>query len=332
MRALVFGPGGPSGNLILKELPAPRLTRPDQVRVRLHAAGINPIDGKMRRAPDKFGTTADTIPGCDGAGIVEETGAAVTRFTPGDAVYFCAPPLAGQQGTWADEAVVPEALVALKPRTLDFAHAAALPLVAITAWESLFDRAAVKKGDTVLIQAGAGGVGHVAVQLAHAIGARTAATVSSPEKAAFVRALGCERPIDYRREDVAAAITEFTHGSGVDMAFDTVGDAVFAQCFPLVRVYGDLVTLLEPPADTRWSVARQRNLRIALEVMLTPIWLGLAGAMAHQGMILERCAAHADDGRLKAHVAGRFPLEHAAEALRVLEGGGMAGKLVLSLD
>lgn len=331
MKAIVTERAGGPDVLQLAEAPRPRIERDDQVLVEIRAVGVNPIDYKMRNDLDRFPVTKPAILGCDGAGVVTEVGAGVERFKPGDEVYFCQPGFNGRQGTYAEYAVVDEALVAHKPKSLDFVHAAAAPLVLITAWEALYDRARLQNGQTVLVPGGAGGVGHMAIQLARIAGARVATSVSSDDKARFVEELGAERVIRYRSEDVVEAVRAWTGGEGVDVAFDTLGDDVFRQCCAAARVYGDLVTILLPPPDIDWTDARIRNLRISLEMMLTPVLLELPEWEKHQGHILASAAELFDQGRLRVQVARTFPLEEAAVAQEYLEKQHPIGKVVLTL-
>ncbi len=329
MKAIVMTrPGGPEV-LTLRELPEPRIEEDHQVLIQVRAAGVNPVDTKLRARGLYLGEPP-AILGCDGAGVVEAVGPAVSRVKPGDAVFWCYGGLGQRAGNYAERIVVPEVCVAHKPRSLDFVAAAALPLVLITAWEALFDRARLKTGDKVLIHGGAGGVGHVAVQLAKAHGARVITTVTGSDKRALVESLGAERAVDYHQEDVAQVVRDWSV-AGVDIALDTVGGRTFVDTFPLVRLYGDLVTLLQPGADTDFKVARMRNLRIALELMLTPQLFALDEALAHQGEILQRGAELVDEGRLRPVVSHRYPLAWAAEAHRRLEAGRMMGKLVLEI-
>lgn len=332
MKAICFSEGGGSDVLHSAELPAPALTRDDQVRVALRAAGVNPVDIKIRSAPERFPVTLPAIPGCDGAGIVTAAGDAVTAFAPGDEVYFSQPGFHGRQGTCAGEVVVDGPLLAHKPASLSFAEAAAAPLVLITAWEALHDRARIQPGQRVLIHAGAGGVGHVAIQLARLAGASVAATVSSETKAALAARLGAECVINYREQDVAAAVMDWTANQGVDIAFDTVGGGVLDSCFECVKPYGDVVTILQPSAETRWQEARLRNLRFSMELMLSPVILGLEAGKRHQGDILQRCADLIDQHSLRVIVAERFPLAQAGAAHDLLERRHPAGKLVLEID
>ncbi len=332
MRAVTIDRSGGPEVLTLREVERPTITRPDQLLVRLEAAGINPIDTKIRSALDRFPVQMPAILGCDGAGVIEAIGDSVTDFKLGDAVYYCQCGFGRRQGNYAEYAVVDQNFVAHKPESLSFVEAAAAPLVLITAWESLFDRVAVKNDLNVLIHAGAGGVGHVAIQLAKQAGARVCTTVSTPKKGEFVKELGADKVIFYRDEDVIRAVSDWTDGRGVDIAFDTVGDAVFEQCCACTRCYGDLVTILQPPADIDWSEARTRNLRISLEMMLAPTLLELDDAQQHQGSILSRCARLFDAGTLSITVARTFSLAQAAEAHRHLEQEKPIGKVVLSIE
>lgn len=332
MKAVCIDRGGGIEVLRSTGMPAPELQRDDQVLVLLKAAGVNPVDCKIRSAPERFPVTLPAIPGCDGAGVVSAVGDAVTAFAPGDEVYFSQPGFLGRQGTYAEQVAVDAALLAHKPARLSFAEAAAAPLVLITAWEALHDRARVAPEQRVLIHAGAGGVGHVAIQLARLAGAVVATTVSSDAKADFAKRLGADCIIDYRHDDVTEALMEWTGGQGVDIAFDTVGGAVLDSCFGCTKPYGDVVTILQPDADTPWQEARLRNLRFSLELMLSPVILGLEDAKRHQGEILRRCAGLIDQQLLHVTVAAQFPLEQAAEAHACLEQQHPVGKLVLTLE
>jgi NADPH2:quinone reductase len=332
MQSVFINQGGGADVLRTGDLPDATITGDDQVLVRIEAAGINPIDTKIRSAPDRFPVTFPAILGCDGAGVVADVGAGVTGFTAGDEVYFSQPGFLGRQGTYAELVAVDAALLAHKPRVLSFAEAAAAPLVLITAWEALYDRARIQAGQRVLVHAGAGGVGHVAVQLAKCCGAEVAATVSSDAKADYVRALGADKVINYRTENVIAAALDWTGGEGVDITFDTVGGAVLDSCFSCTRPYGDVVTILQPGADTPWGEARKRNLRFSMELMLSPVLMGLEDAKRHQADILRRCAGLFDEEKLKITVAARYPLARAGAAHEQLEREHPIGKVVLEID
>lgn len=330
MRAIVMtAPGGPEV-LELREIPEPAIRSPHEVKVRIRAAGINPVDTKLRARGTFYPDAGPAVLGCDGAGVVVETGSAVSRVSVGDEVWFCEGGLGGAQGCYAEYVVLDENLARRKPASLSFYEAAASPLVLITAWEALHDRARIRAGDKVLIHAAAGGVGHVAVQLAALAGARVMGVVGSQEKAEFVRALGAEHCVIRDRDFVAAAL-EWTGGEGADIVLDTVGGDVFRRSIEAVAHYGDLVTILEPPADLNWKEARNRNLRIGIVLMLTPMLRDLPAARRHQGEILDRCAELFDAGKLKVHVDRVLPLEEAAEAHRLIERHATTGKLVLDL-
>ncbi len=332
MKAIVTERAGGPEVLRAAAVERPAIERGDQVLVHLKAVGVNPIDYKMRNDLDRFPVTKPAILGCDGAGVVMAVGSEVERFKPGDEVYFCQPGFNGRQGTYAEYAVVDEALVAFKPKTLDFVQAAAAPLVLLTAWEALYDRARLQGGQRVFVPGGAGGVGHVAVQLAKLAGAEVVSSVSTEEKARFVQALGADRVIRYRDEDVVESVRAWAGGEGVDVAFDTVGDEVFVQCCAAARVYGDLVTILLPPPNVDWTDARIRNLRVSLEMMLTPVLLELPRWKKHQGHILASAAKLFDEGKLKVQVAKTFPLAEAAAAQRYLQDEHPIGKVVLVID
>jgi NADPH2:quinone reductase len=323
--------GGPQV-LVATERAAPTLSAPTDLLVRLKAAGINPVDTKIRSRGVLIPDGLPAVLGCDGAGVVEAVGESVTRFKPGDEVWFCHGGLGGPEGNYAEYALVGEGIAQPKPRTIDFVHAAAAPLVLITAWEALFDRAKLAADKTVLIHAGAGGVGHVAIQLARLAGARVCTTVSSPQKAELVHSLGAEYAINYREEDLVEAVMDWTEGKGVDLALDTVGPEVFVQTIPAMAYYGDLVTILQPGLELDWKEVRNRNLRIGLELMLTPMLRDLPEAREHQGEILRRCAEWIEAGRLRLQVTETFPLERAADAHIRIEQGHTQGKLVLTTD
>ncbi len=196
MKAILMTKAGTPDVLTLSDVPQPTIKTPTEILVKLKAAGINPIDTKLRKRGTFYPNEMPAILGCDGSGIVEEVGEKVKKFKPGDEVYYCAGGL-GKQGTgnYAEYAVVEEKLLAFKPTSLSFAEAAAVPLVLITAWESLYDRARLATEQMVLIHGGTGGVGHIAVQLAKLKQAKIATTVGSTDKAILARQLGADEPI-----------------------------------------------------------------------------------------------------------------------------------------
>ncbi|MGB3641919.1 MAG: zinc-dependent alcohol dehydrogenase family protein [Rivularia sp. (in: cyanobacteria)] len=325
---LITAPGNPKV-LQLRDIPNPLPPQNTELLVCLKAAGVNPIDTKLRKRGTFYPDKMPAILGCDGAGIVEAVGNAVKRFRVGDEVYFCNGGIGDRQGNYAEFTTVDERFVAAKPKSVSFIEAAAAPLVLITAWEALYERGRLEPGEKVLIHAGAGGVGHVAIQLAKLKGADVCTTVSNLEKADFVKNLGADYAINYKQNDFVKAVLDWTNGEGVDLAFDTVGGETFEKTFPAIGFYGDIVTILQPSAETNWKVARQRNLRIGLELMLTPMLQGMVEAQAHHGEILSECAKLMDEGKLKICVNRTFGLEEVGKAHQSLEAGSMIGKLVI---
>lgn len=332
MKAVVMTESGTPEVLEVRQIPDPEIKKPTEILVRLKAAGVNPIDVKLRSRGTFYPDRMPAVLGCDAAGIVEATGEAVQNFIVGDEVYFCNSGIGAYPGNYAELAVVDEKFVAKKPTSLSFVEAAASPLVLITAWESLYDRGKLQPGQKVLIHAGAGGVGHVAIQLAKLQGTQVATTISSEEKATFAKSMGADLTI-FKNTDVVEQILNWTDRKGVDLAFDTVGGKVFYDSIPAVKVYGDLVTILEPdPSFGNLKVARARNLRIGLELMLTPMMQGMEESQHDQANILRQCARLFDEGKLKIHLNRTFALEDAIEAHRLLEAGSMVGKIVLTIS
>lgn len=332
MKAVYFNAGGSADILCFGDIALSSHCDADQVLVRIKAIGINPIDCKIRTAPERFPVTFPIIPGCDGAGIIEAVGTRVNKFRPGDEVYFSQPGFNNRQGTYAEYVQVDANLLALKPRSLSFEQAAAAPLVFITAWEALHDRARITQNQTVLIHAGAGGVGHAAIQLARLAGARVITTVSTEEKAKFVKRLGADLIINYRTQDLVSEVLRWTNDHGADIVFDTVGPEILESCFRCVKPYGDVVTILQSAPDTDWGEARVRNIRFSLELMLTPVLLELEDAKRHHGEILRQCAALFDAQKLQVEVARTFTLADAAAAQNFLEHNHPIGKIVLTVN
>ena len=331
MKAVQMQSAGGPEVLQLTDISAPEITAADQIKVQLKAAGINPIDTKIRSRGLFVEHSLPAIIGCDGAGIVTEVGADVTTWKPGDEVWFCYGGLGGAQGNYAEFTVLPASIAQRKPAQLDFIHAAAGPLVLITAWEALFDRAGLLAEQTVLVHAGAGGVGHVAIQLAKLAGARVCTTVGSEAHAEFVQQLGADKVIHYHEENFVEAVMDWTHGEGVDVALESVNARVFAETIEALAVYGNLVTLLDPGAGIDWKNARNKNLRISFELMLTPMLRAMPQALEHHGEILRYCGEWIDEGKLSLYVSQTWPLAEAGAAHAQIETGHTTGKLVLTI-
>lgn len=332
MKAILATAPGSAEVLQLRDIPKPALSTPHHLLVKLAAAGVNPVDTKLRAKPAYFPDKLPAILGCDGAGIVEAVGNAVSRFKAGDQVFFCNGGLGDEPGNYAEYTSLHEDYCAAKPASLGLQDAAALPLVFITSWEALVERAHLQAGQMVLIHAGAGGVGHVAVQLARHLGARIAVTVGDDKKAEVARSVGAEKIINYKTQDFVQETLNWTKGHGADVVFDTVGGETFLRSLNAARIGGKVVSLLSTPlslADTQ--LARLRNLSLCYELMLTPQAMGLTDERIRQRKILEQGAALVDTGKLAVHVSHRLPLEQAAEAHRMVEAGGMIGKVVLTM-
>lgn len=291
MKAILMTAAGGVDVLQLADIPLPELPSPNHIRVKLAAAGINPLDTKLRKNPLYYPNDLPCVLGCDGAGKVDAVGENVQRFKPGDEVYFFNGGLGKEQGNYAEYTVVHQDFAAFTPRHITPEEAAALPLALISAWESLLDRGCLQEGNTALIHGAAGGVGHLAVQLAKQAGATVLATVGSPEKAAWVTSLGADRVFVYRDVDFATAVLDWTHGRGVDIVFDTVGGDTFCRSFACTRVYGRIVSLLQWNCTAeQMKLARTRNLALISELMLTPTVLGMHEERVHQRRILEEGA------------------------------------------
>ncbi|GAB6140789.1 zinc-dependent alcohol dehydrogenase family protein [Methylosoma difficile] len=330
MKAILMTATGNPDVLKPSNITEPEITHASEVKVRIHAAGVNPIDTKLRRNGLFYNNALPAVLGCDGAGRVIATGDAVSRFKVGDKVWFCHGGLGLEQGNYAEFNVLDERWISLMPASLSYSQAAAAPLVCITASGALFDRGGLQAGQTVLIHGGAGGVGHVAIQLAKIMGARVITTVGNAQKAAFVQSLGADESIIYPEQDFAEAVKDLTHGKGVDLVLDTVGAEVFKTSIAITAHFGRIVTLLDP-GELCLKEARMRNLLIGFELMLTPMLRNLPEARDKQVEILKRCAKWVDNDLLKIELSHVMALDDAALAHQQIETGHTSGKIVLSI-
>jgi NADPH:quinone reductase-like Zn-dependent oxidoreductase len=327
MRALVLHrPGDP---FTLTEVPLPTVSA-GQVLIRINASGVNPLDTKVRAGQAAHARVElPAILGMDMAGVVESVGPQVTNFRPGDEVYGMVGGIGGLQGTLAEFAAVDADLLAIKPANLSMREAAALPLVFITAWEGLVDRAQVHAAQKVLIHAGAGGVGHVAVQLAHASGAQVFATVSA-EKRKIVESYGAIT-IDYRTTTVEDYLVEHTGGQGFDIIYDTVGGATLDDSFQATKTYiGHVVSCLG------WGVHKLaplsfRGATYSGVFTLLPMLTGKG--RAHHGDILRQATKLAEAGKLRPLLSPeRFTFETALQAHMAVESGKTVGRVVVEIE
>jgi NADPH:quinone reductase-like Zn-dependent oxidoreductase len=314
MRAIAITEFGGSDRLTPTDVDDP-LVGPDSVLVRVRAAGINPVDYKVRqghvatRIPHFF----PLIPGWDAAGVVEQVGPAVTEFAPGDEVYgYCRKDFV-RDGTYAELVAVRDYALAPKPARLSFEEAGGVPLTGLTALQLLRHALDIKSGERILIHAAAGGVGSFAVQIAKYDNAHVIATASAANHD-YLRELGADDVIDYTSEDFVAAVRE-RYPDGIDAVADLVGGEVQERSAEVLAPgRGRLGSIIAPPDA---GALRDRGLK-GHYIFVRPSASGLhvLGAMA-------------DAGRLRVHLSDVVPLEEAARAHDTLEGGHVRGKIVL---
>jgi NADPH2:quinone reductase len=333
MKAIVMTRPGTPETLAEHDVTKPDLPSPYHVLVRLSAAAVNPVDTKLRTRPIYHPDKLPAILGCDGSGVIEKIGDAVTRFKAGDAVYFHNGGIGDEPGCYAEFTTVHEEYCAAAPRNIGLQDAAGLPLVFITAWEALVERACLDVGQTILIHGAAGGVGHIALQLAVHLGARVAVTVSDSKKAALAQALGAEKIIRYKDTDFVAEANKWTDGKGVDVVIDTAGGQTFLRSFDASRIYGKVVTLLATTISSEDAQrAGLRNLSLCYELMLTPQLMRLHDERIRQRKILERAAQLVEAGKIGVLVSHVLRMKDAAVAHRLLETGGAVGKIILTMN
>ncbi|MBB3176925.1 zinc-dependent alcohol dehydrogenase family protein [Variovorax sp. Sphag1AA] len=299
------------------------------VLVRISASGVNPLDTKIRAglaAHAKHPLPA--ILGMDMAGVVVQVGVGATRFQVGDEVYGLVGGVGGLQGTLAEYVAVDEDLLARKPKNLSQRESAALPLVSITAWEGLIDRARTSTGHKVLVHGGAGGVGHVAIQIARAFGADVYAT-AKPSQFDVVRSLGAT-PIDYTSSTPAEYVQAHTAGEGFDVVYDTVGGATLDASFLSARRYtGHVVSALGWGTHSLAPLSF-RGATYSGVFTLMPMLSGKG--RAHHGEILAQVAKLVDAGQLRPLVSTqRFTLDQAADAHAYVTGGQAVGRVVVDI-
>jgi len=309
------------------DLPRPAL-RPNHVLVKIKASGVNPLDTKIRAG--KAAHAKQPLPsvlGLDMAGIVEEVASGVTAFKRGDEVFGMVGGVGGLQGTLAEFIAADVDLLASKPSNLSMRQAAALPLVAITAWEALVDRAKVCADQTVLVHAGAGGVGHVAIQLARAYVARVFATVSA-EKKQIVEGFGAT-PIDYRSRSVYEYVAEMTEGVGFDIVFDTVGGATLDASFVAVKRYTGHVVSCLGWGNHSLAPLSFRGAMYSGVFTLLPLITG--EGRAHHGEILAHITALVEAGKLMPLLNDHVISVADIDSAHTLVESGAVGKVVVEL-
>lgn len=315
--------------LELKEIARPT-AKAGQVLVRIQASAVNPLDLKIREnAAAHAKTVLPAILGMDLAGVVEEVGPGVTNLEPGDEVYGLTGGVGGVQGSLAEFAAVDADLLAKKPKNLTMREAAAIPLVFITAWEGLVDHANVHAGHHVLIHGGAGGIGHVAIQLAVSRGASVFATASSVEKMRIIEAYGA-RAINYVTTPVNDYVDSFTNGEGFDIVYDTVGGQTLDASFTAARYYRGHVLSALGFGTHHLAPLSFRSATYSGVFTLTPLLTGKG--RPHHGEILREATKLAEDGRLKPLVDPReFRLNTVEDAYGIVQAGTSSGKIVVTV-
>lgn len=318
MKAIVLKKFGGFDAFEMRDVSIP-VVGPRQVRVRVHATAINPLDYQIRR-----GDYADHVPlpaiiGYDVSGVVKETGESVTEFETGDEVYYT-PKIFGP-GSYAEQHVAHVDLVARKPHNISHIEAASLSLVGGTVWEALVTRAQLAVQETILIHGGAGGVGTVAIQLAKAIGARVITTARRMNHT-FVRSLGADEVIDHTADDYVSVVADLTRARGVDVVFDTIGGDTLAKSALALADGGRVVSIVDIAQPQNLIEAWGKN--AAYHFVFSRQNRGKLAALTN---LVER-------GLIKPVVGAVLPLARIGEAHELLEGGsarGLRGKVAIDV-
>jgi NADPH2:quinone reductase len=318
MKALILKSFGGPESFELCDVPKP-VPQAGQVLVRVHATSINPLDFQVRRGDYPDLVPLPAITGHDVSGVVEAVGPGVTAFLPGDEVWYT-PQIFDGPGSYAEYHVAAESIVGKKPATLTHLEAASLTLVGGTAWEALTVRAALRVGESILIHGGAGGVGHVAIQLAKAIGAQVFTTVRAAN-AEFVRSLGADVVIDYEKEDYVDAIMRVTGGRGVDVVFDTIGGNTLSRSPDALAQLGRVVSIVD--------LAQPQNL---IQAWGKNASYHFVFTRQHRGK-LDELSALVTRGQLRPHVGAVYPLADIPRAHARLEcpNNGLQGKIAIAV-
>lgn len=332
MKALVFKRYGKADSLTFADLPRP-VPGPNEILVEVHAAGLNPIDTMIPKGTFKpflkFQLPATL--GSDLAGVVVEAGSRVSRFRPGDEVFASVFDLG--IGSLAEFAVVPESAAALKPANLDFAQAASIPMVGLTTWQALKERANVMPGQRVFIPAGAGGIGTFAIQLAKHLGA-TVATTTSTGNVSLVRGLGADEVIDYKQQEFENELRDY------DVVLGTLKGDSIEKCLRILKPKGKVVSLIGPP-DAAFGRARGMNfLMVFLFGLLsrriirhaTKRGVEYSFLFVHpDGRQLAEIEKLLESGKIDPVIDQVFPFDQAKDALAYLEKGRAKGKVVVRI-
>lgn len=314
MKAMAITNYGDISVLKEHEMLKPR-PKAKELLVKVHATSVNPVDCKIRKGLINTGTDFPQILGFDVSGVVAEVGENVTDFKIGDEVYYL-PKIIGWQGAYAEYHLVEEEIVAKKPINLSHIEAAAIPLVGCTAWDALIEKAKIKIGETVLIHAGAGGVGSVAIQLAKISGAYVFTTCSS-KNIDFVKSLGADFVIDYKKDNFVEVIQKQTDGKGIDVVFDTVGGEVFEKSLNVIRPFGRLTSIVR--GNYNLEAAFNKNINIY------PVFVQSARYK------LDILRDLTERKLLKPVIGSVMLLSEVKTAHDKLENGGVRGKIILNI-
>ena len=327
MKAQIIHQFGSPDVFTTTDIPTPEL-KPGHVLIEVKATSVNPIDCKIRS-----GAVANIAPDFpailhgDVAGIIKEISADVTEFKIGDEVYGFAGGVKGRNGALADYMLADARLIAKKPNSFSFEQAAAMPVVAITCWNALCDKAKLQANQMVLIHGGVGGVGHIAVQLAKALGAKVYATVSSESDAELARSLGADVAINFKTSTAEEYTQEYTNGVGFDVVFDTVGGDNLKNSFIAAKTEGIVVTTA---ARTTQDLTLLHNKALTLSVVFVLLPLLTNQGCEHHGERLRKIAEFANAGKIKPLIDARvFNFDEVSQAHQLLESGQAKGKVVL---
>ena len=316
MKAITYDQFGDANVLKLADLPIPE-PGPGQVLVKIHAAGVNPIDWKIRGGQFEcvFEHAFPITPGWDMAGVVETSGDGVSAWQAGDKVYAYTRFAKAEVGTYAEYIVVPESYLGPMPKDLSFTQAASLPLVALTAWQTFVDFAKLSPGQLALIHAGAGGVGSLAIPLAKHLGA-TVITTAQANNHDYCHNLGADHCLDYEKTDYRATLKDLC-SEGVDVILDTVGNEIPDQSLEILKPGGALICLNDPPDEGRAKALGFRTLRLYSEP---------------DGKTLREITKLVEEGILPVPEIQALPLTDAGKAQTISEAGHVRGKLVLDIN
>lgn len=306
-------------------VPAP-IGTPGHVIIEVHASSINPVDYKIRQGLSPWlSPDMPAVLHSDVAGVVVDVGANVTHFKKGDEVYGCAGGFKGNGGALAEYMLADTRLLSHKPRSLTMVESAALPLVAITAYEALVKRAQLKPGQTILIQGAAGGVGHIAVQLAKHLGAKVYATVSSPEKLSLVEKYGAIG-INYKKNTVQDYVQAYTEGKGFDVVMNTIGGPSLADALIACASHGVVVGI---SSSSTYDLSPMHKKGLSLHLVFVPAPLITGIGREQYGDILEKIAALVDKNLVRPHIDHVFSFSDVGAAHTYLESKPMMGKIAL---